>query len=341
MKVIHFGTVANVPYLLCYGLREYGIETLLVTERSNQPFLFNKNYNIYHVNLISVENPNDYLYLWRKLLQADIFHFHCDASLVHAFLIQLPLRLTLQIRLVRHFHGSDIRTISPRRRMILTTVSNFLKEKVLISTFDLMRYWNNAVHLPNPIDPIFFKTVPTEEEYSIFLPTRLENKTKNVEFAFRAWSILAKIDPDVFLKVIFWGEDKDYYFTKYRHDQRIIWLNIMSHQKMAFEMKKSSLIWGQFKLGLLGLTELEGMASGKPVLMRFNSYETIRYDPQYNPPIVNVRTPEELAQKTLDLLSDKTIRTRMGQEGRKWAERTHSIKSVIPRLIKIYREMIE
>lgn len=344
MKVIHFGTIANVPYLLCYGLRRYGIEASVVITHIKQPFLYNKHNNIYQVDLISLEELNDYFYLWKRLLQADILHFHCDVSLAHTFLINLPLQFILQIKLVRHFHGSDIRTLSPKKKKILASISNLLKEKVLVSTFDLMRYWDGAIYLPNPIDPIFFEATSREEEHSIFLPTRLENKTKNVDFAFRAWDILRKINHDIFLKVIFWGEDKNYYFARYKHDQRVIWLNVMSHKEMAFEMKKSSLIWGQLKFGSLGLIELEGMASGKPVLMKFNPPETIRCNPQhpqYKPPVVNVRTPEELAQKTLDLLFDKNTRTKLGQEGKKWAERVHSVKNVTSQLIKIYREIIE
>jgi glycosyltransferase involved in cell wall biosynthesis len=337
MKVIHFGSVANVPYLFCYGLRELGITAFLVAGRSKMPFIYNEHYNPYQIDFLPLKGPRDYLHLLHVALQSDVLHFHCDTTIFK----QLFLRMSPRVRLIRHFHGSDIRTVSTERRAILHATSNFLRETVLVSTFDLLKYWNGARHIPNPIDPIFFETASTEEDYSIFLPTRLENKTKNIEFAFKAWDILRVMDSEVVLKVIYWGEDADYYLSRYGCDQRIVWLRIMSHKKMALEMKRSSLIWGQFKLGQFGLTELEAMASEKAVLMRFNPYETIRYDPQYNPPLVTVKTPEELAKKTLELLSDKTTRIKLGKEARKWAERVHGTTNVARKLMEIYEELVD
>jgi len=336
MKVIHFGNTANVPYLLCHGLRELGITAFLVAGHSKMPFIYDRYNNPYSIDFFTLESSLDYLRLLSVALQSDILHFHSNTSFK-----QFILRMASRVRLVRHFHGSDLRTLSARKKAILCATSHAVGERVLVSTFDLLKYWDGARYIPNPVDPIFFEVTSTEKDYSIFLPTRLENKTKNVEFAFKAWDILRTMDPEVVLKVIYWGEDAYNYLSRYVHDKRIMWLRVMSHKKIALEMKRSVLIWGQFKFGVVGLVELEAMASGKAVLTKFNPSETIQYNTQYNPPLVTVKTPEELAKKTLDLLSDKVARTKLGEEARKWAERIHSTKNVAQKLIEIYRELIK
>jgi|TARA_B100000315_G_scaffold138603_1_gene127677 glycosyltransferase involved in cell wall biosynthesis len=334
MKIIHIGNIANVSYLLCHGLTtEYNIDTMLAVkdEPINFPFIYNKNNNPYQVNFFVFKTQRDYFHLLSEALTADILQFHGRIKAK-----QLPLEL-LHPRKIRHFHGSDIRNQSWRKNILLKTGSSIVREKVLISTFDLMNSWNDAQYLPNPVDPIFFKAFSSQDDYSIFLPARFENQTKGIHFAFEAWDRIKRLNKEVKLKVICWGEDLEYYRVKYKNDERIKWMQTLNQSKMAIEMANSSIIWGQFKImSLVGLIELEAMALAKVVMMKFDEPKIA----EYRPPICNVNTPEDLAQKTLQLLGDEGHRNRIGQQAQEWVKKNHSLKNVTRKLVDIYNNLI-
>ncbi len=77
---------------------------------------------------------------------------------------------------------------------------------MLVATADLLSCWNGAEYLPNPIDPIFLEESTQKEDYTIFLPARIEEQTKNIHLAFEAWDKVKCVDKNVQLKVIHWGE---------------------------------------------------------------------------------------------------------------------------------------
>ncbi|MCL4435479.1 MAG: glycosyltransferase [Thaumarchaeota archaeon] len=331
------GNIANVSYLLCHGLaKERGIDATLAIKDTplNQPFIYGKDNNPYNVKLQTYRTKKEYLRVMSDAVGSDILHIHGGISYK-----QLIFELLHRTRNVRHFHGSDVRNIPKDKKRLLHVGSSVVGEHVLVSTIDLLNHWGGAKYLPNPIEPTFFESYSIEEEYSIFLPTRIEEQTKDTRMAFEAWDTIKTLDKDVLLKAMNWGEDAPYYRIKYKNDNRIRWLSPMSRSGIKLEMEKSAVIWGQFRfssLGLVGLTELEAMALGKVVLMKYEAPKTLND----SPPIINAKNPDDLAHITANLLSQKDERSKLGQQARGWAKRHHSIEKVTQQLVETYNEII-
>jgi len=87
-----------------------------------------------------------------------------------------------------------------------------------------------------------------------------------------------------------------------------------------------------------GITLLEAMASGKPIV----ASENIGYNEILEPEesiVVARKSPPALANAVLSLLRDETLRKKMGEAGRKKALK-YSWETIVPRLEKIYLEVL-
>ena len=87
-----------------------------------------------------------------------------------------------------------------------------------------------------------------------------------------------------------------------------------------------------------GITLLEAMASGKPIV----ATENIGYNEILEPEesiVVARKSPPALANAVLSLLRDETLRKKMGEAGRKKALK-YSWETIVPRLEKIYLEVL-
>jgi len=88
---------------------------------------------------------------------------------------------------------------------------------------------------------------------------------------------------------------------------------------------------GQLRLGILSMSELEGMACGKPVVGEFRYPDT--YDKA--PPILTGDAPEECAAQVMRLLDSATLRASVGERSREWVVEHHDYRQVA-RLIEGY-----
>lgn len=102
--------------------------------------------------------------------------------------------------------------------------------------------------------------------------------------------------------------------------------------------QKADIIVDQLRIGWYGVLAVECMALGKPVI----SY--IRSDLEHNLPnpcpIVNAN-PLNIEHALHELIKDKTLRTNIGINARKYCERHHDAKVINNELIAKYNEAIE
>ncbi len=96
------------------------------------------------------------------------------------------------------------------------------------------------------------------------------------------------------------------------------------------------IVMGQFKLGALGMSELEAMACGKPVLSFFNYPQA--YDEP--PPIFSTRDAEEGAEMLARLVEDQQLRKEAGEKGRAWVEKHHEYVNVAKFVEGRYRQVL-
>lgn len=138
MRILHIGNIAGVAVLLVQGLRSKGLKADLI-ERIPHKYGFPK------VTVLRVSNTRFLFHLFKTCWKYDIVHVH---GLPYRLIIYLKL---LGKKVVVHLHG-EIRLCykKPMARLALR-----IAERVLVSTPDLIRYCDEAVWLPNPIDPRF------------------------------------------------------------------------------------------------------------------------------------------------------------------------------------------
>src|SRR5207248_10054753 len=105
-----------------------------------------------------------------------------------------------------------------------------------------------------------------------------------------------------------------------------------------FRSRGADVVLDQFEIGTFGAIAPEAMACGATVLMAFEP-EIHRWCFEELPPVVAVRTAEEIGSALTRLARDDPERQRLGREGRAWVERHHSWRLVVDRQLAFYEEL--
>jgi glycosyltransferase involved in cell wall biosynthesis len=99
---------------------------------------------------------------------------------------------------------------------------------------------------------------------------------------------------------------------------------------------EAAVVVGQFRVGALGMTELDALALQRPVVTGF------RFPDAYKepPPVVDASSAEQITDEVLGLLERHEDREALGLEGRRWVIRHHGTRRVAEQLIALYRESL-
>ena len=345
VRVLFLGNLANVSYLLAHGLsRFHGVDALLLQKLCDanameRDVLYGfRSGNPYQVNLKAwysgsgaraIAGVSKWFLAESRQLQADIVHLTGLGSLEMSLFCRLK-----RAKLVRHFHGGDLREAGPARLAVQALAR---ESAALVSTPDLLGLWpRRSIWLPNPVDPLFF-SLKESEDHSIFVHAPLE-PIKRPEVIFAAWARLRQLDKEVCLRVSERGRLAKLYHEKFRTDTRVEWVKLLSRQDTVQVLNKSKVIWGQHPwAGTFGLSELEGLACGKPV---FAAFDSARYPSNYCPPVFSSNDPAEIARSTDVLLKDSLMRKRIGEKATKWVTKFHGLENVSLMLRDIYRSVL-
>jgi hypothetical protein len=304
VSVLQAGLGANIPYFLCYGLQKiYNIPcTLLLPKKAPIPELFYGygsgnpfNIKIIKSKILRYQIFDSSIKGILTTRSSEVYlHMHVGRSLpmyMLANIFRISTRLFGQkLHIVWHFHGTDIRTMPEMHRLL------FVKspmEKYFVSTPDLLTHSYKmgikAEYLPNPVDPLI------EFEYEddsfirsevlgyinklyhlsrvkkiIFIPTRQDyNKGLQTFIHLLMYSqIIKRYQNEILFTIIKWGNySNEFIKTLKRMNLKVVVLPILNRYEYLKALKLSHIVIGQFKLGILSLTELEALALGKPLVI--------------------------------------------------------------------------
>ncbi len=185
----------------------------------------------------------------------------------------------------------------------------------------------------------------------IFNPARM-GLAKGCDITIQAFKLVKEKFPDALLlmsgsgNVIDWGltQNKEIAFfvslIKHLKLEDSIYMNTFSIDKEMPELYRLAdvVIYPSTSEEPFGLAMLEGMASGKPVIVSQSGGMPEIIGNDINGYVVPKGNHEALAEKIIRLLSDDGLRERLGKTGREQVERLYTKKIYAKNIYKVYED---
>ncbi len=324
MRILHVHDVANVGSTIVEGLKALGHDAelrrvrLAAARRSTL------------VKLLALPSRLvEFAAINRQVREGryDVVHLHFAYLGWLGILGRYPYFL--------HCHGSDVRwgLRDPLRRW---PVRQALRraQTVFFVTPDIAGIVRavrpDAVFLPNPIRIDRFRP----QERAEAAPPRILvisalSPLKGVDVAFAAVRELQDGHPEVQVTALDIGPLRE----AYRSTPGVTFVPPVPYEEMPALIQAHDIVLGQFRLGILSMSELESMACGKPVVCSF------RYDEWYEepPPVLSADRAERAAAHLAALVESPPLRRDYAERGRQWVERYHGYMAISRRLESLYR----
>jgi glycosyltransferase involved in cell wall biosynthesis len=264
----------------------------------------------------------------------DIAHIHWAPYGALDFVSKIPI--------VVHCHGSDVRyrLRQPIFRSLLRSV--FRRAAcVLCITPDLLpvvqEVCPNVQFSPAPIDTHRFMPAPandssTSRAWTVLLFARL-HPNKGSEIAMQGLASFAQQHRDIRVKVLDAGPLRNAF--RQRYDEIFEFIPPVAASKVESLIHDADAVVGQLALGAMGLSELQAMSCGKPVVASF------RYEDAYNdsPPLCQASTPDEVHEHLEYLLRHPGEAQRLGVRARDWVITYHDLQKLADRLETLYQSV--
>ncbi len=261
----------------------------------------------------------------------DIVHIHWASYGVLGLVSRIPF--------IVQCHGHDV--LLPSFPPVLTQIFR-RAAAVLCITPDLMSYAQSirpdAIFFPGSIDTERFAPIEDDhplssQPWTILLFTRLAPE-KGLEIATQGIAQFTQRHPEVRVKVVDWGSERKKY--KQCFGDRFEFVPRVAPDSVQNLIRSADIVVGQFLSGSLGLSELEAMSCGKPVIASFH-YEEAYPIP---PPLCQATTVQEVDEHLENLFLHPEEVKEIGQKARTWVTGYHSSQSLAIRLEKLYQSIL-
>jgi len=263
---------------------------------------------------------------YKKLLKDDILYI--NYALYSIFTIYSQ-------KTVVHCYGSDVRGIEDFNYIKKFFIKFFLKRAniVFYSTPDLFNHIKNInrnCHLiPQPIPQEFFRNYPL-----------IINKKLKVLFISRyhptkGWDVLKSVvselgDNTNFEIFCYKDENSEIYKSLVKLNKNIHFFDIQNYKEMPDFINEFDIVVGQVKLGVIGRSEVEALALGKPLISFINKSFYAQHD---SPPIYNAKSCNQIVH-LIDKIYVRDI-IYNPEKGKKWAHKYFNHFSVSEKLLRI------
>ncbi len=143
---------------------------------------------------------------------------------------------------------------------------------------------------------------------------------------------LKRRDPDVQVDAFDWGVAR----SRFADPALMNLIPTVPYASMPELLSRYDILIGQFKLGIVSMSELEAMACGKPVVAWYN-YPEVYDEP---PPVFSTSDVHQGAELLARLADDGAMRREAGQKGRTWVEEHHDFVRVAKLVERHYQEAL-
>ncbi|MEX2577570.1 MAG: glycosyltransferase [Verrucomicrobiales bacterium] len=186
-------------------------------------------------------------------------------------------------------------------------------------------------------------------EHLVFFPTRhdwVEGKGYNDkanDHLLRAIGDLWQGDgPATGLVLCDWGhnvKESRQLIRELGYERHTKWLAPQATKRFMKTCMACDVVADQFKLGSFGGILFKAMATGTPICTFLQEENLLRIYPEV-PPVINVRTREEIRDRLGAALEDGEKLAEIGEAGRRWIENHHSGAETMERQFAQYREFL-
>ncbi len=325
MRIFHIHDIANVGSTLVAGLRQIGYEAELCRLNLAAP-----HGSILTKLLVSPLRLQEMLRVNQAVRRGryDVVHIHFAYLGWLGILGRYPYFL--------HCHGSDIRRdMKDWRRRWFIEKSLQRAQKVFFATPDLANLIYplrpDAVFLPNPVNTDQFhpQAIQTQPQVKILLGSAFYT-VKGIELAMTGLQEVIRQYPEIEVTAFATGPE----YPRYQGTSGVHFIPPVTHDEMPTLYHTHNFIIGQFKIGSLGMVELESMACGKPVICHYVDNELYTS----SPPILNAQTATQITEKIAYLLKNRAELDTLGQKGRSWVLETHDYRLIASHLVALYQQ---
>ncbi len=259
-------------------------------------------------------------------------------NLIHIHFVSSALWfLNLKIPIIVHAHGSDVRVNSLN---IIRRLLNFFilwrANFIFYSTPDLKMYFDRWSHkcafVPNPIDcEMFFLPKRVSPKKDILLYSAL-SEIKGADIAVDALNIIKSKFPHLKISVLGFGTMVN------RLDlSNLEVLEKVPRTELPQLIQDYKLILGQFRVGAIGMSDLEALSAEKVVMTYFKFNEV--YDEDI--PIVNVHLIKDLVEQMEKFINNPHGFDNLMEKARPWIIKFHGVEKIVERIGKHYLSINE
>jgi glycosyltransferase involved in cell wall biosynthesis len=243
---------------------------------------------------------------------------------------------------VLHCHGSDVRGIKPGSiRGRLNRLAERRAQLVYYSTPDLA-VWvlperPDAIFLPNPIDVSGFRPLEANDparanRRDLLVGVRLD-PIKGLETIVETLRLLARLRPATTVTIVSQGGGVAEAVAAAGPATQVV--PRAPRSQLAGVLTAHRLSLGQFLVGAMGNYELEALAAGVPVVMRFDQAAAYASPP----PLVNAATAADAARRICDLLDEPAALEELAVRGPGWVRENHDAKTLAARVLADYERL--
>lgn len=342
--VLQYGNLGGIPYRYARALEIVGIKSVNYIPLKKEKDFTEMKRNLPYDNYVCKEEDKKNVQRLKKLIFF-LKNAISDYALIHYYSCSiLPYSLDYKIfkvlnkPMIVSFGGTDVRIESIAKknnpyfyqmpysageekiRKNLIRISKYIKYAAA-ADYELREYiepyFEKIFILPQPINTDIYKSNPplrsNKKPVLFHIPTYKEYK--GTKYIVSATERL---------------KNEGFKFEFRLFEPR------STQEEVRKEMSKCDIIIDQIRGGAHGITCVEAMSLGKPVIEYIR--EDLIYKYPSDLPIVNAN-PDTIYDKLKMLIKDAELRHEIGIKSRKYVEKYHSLGVIGPRLLEIYREI--
>ncbi|MFN0145526.1 MAG: glycosyltransferase family 4 protein [Dehalococcoidia bacterium] len=324
MRIAEINDIASVASELAGGLRARGHEVTVIRPRlvgGKLPWMVKPVVG----PIRAVE--------WAQIIR-EVHAGHFDVVHIHYAYLGM-LGVLGKFPYILHCHGSDVREITPFTRPMIERALE-RASRVFYATPDLAEYVlerrPDAEFLPNPVDSgQFAPRSPASEKDGVYICCGLTD-IKGASRLLDACRRLAHERPDIRFTALAGGE----YTEAFGALPNVTLIPHQPRERLPQVISRHGLVVGQMLIGAVGMAELESVACARPLITWFR-HSRAYAEP---PPFVRAVDGADIAMAIARLVDDPAERQRLGDAGRDWVQRFHSLEEASERVEQAACQML-